>query len=413
MTILDSDDLYVDTALTPSTPFAPVSRNRSLNRILSRRRQRHDRTSSSEESCAGHNKESRLSRQRSLTDLVSRLTLLSFRSSSSLRQGSARSPLTNSYSTRVEDYETYKVIGSGATAAVYSAIHTPTQGLVAIKKVNLELLDQHQQDGSRLDALRKEIQIMTLCRHTHLLPVYQSFVSQSHLYIITPIMSAGSCHDLLVATKHQGLEEPIVACILKQVMLGLEYLHSNGLVHRDIKSANLLLDREHGIVKLADFGVSNHLRALDGSNNNVSYFHGKQRQLQHRELESELSAATTEDSVTSMIQIDCADEPTLVLPAPELNPFITPSPSPPSSAPSGSSFLQLPDTATHFVPPAKNAMRRSFVGTPCWMAPEILEKKDYNAQVDIWSSGVTALELACGRPPYTGYDAFTASLCRR
>lgn len=75
---------------------------------------------------------------------------------------------------------------------MFSAVHTPSRYPVAIKKVNLELLDKGQEDASRLDALRKEIQIMTLCRHTHLLPVYQSFVSLSHLYIITPIMSAGN-----------------------------------------------------------------------------------------------------------------------------------------------------------------------------------------------------------------------------
>lgn len=72
---------------------------------------------------------------------------------------------------------------------MFSAIYKPTQSVVAIKKVNLELL--RDDDGSRLDALRKEIQIMTLCRHTHLLPVHQSFVSRSHLYIVMPIMSAG------------------------------------------------------------------------------------------------------------------------------------------------------------------------------------------------------------------------------
>ena len=68
-----------------------------------------------------------------------------------------------------------------------------------------------------------------------------------------------------------------------------------------------------------------------------------------------------------------------------------------------------PSCDSSFSRPNKNAARRSFVGTPCWMAPEILQNQDYNSQVDIWSLGVTAIELACGRPPYTEYDPLTAS----
>ncbi|KAI9275827.1 kinase-like domain-containing protein [Phascolomyces articulosus] len=298
-----------------------------------------------------------LSRQRSLSDLVSRLTL-SFRSSSSSSSSPSsrrHSSKKNQYTSNLEDYETCRLIGSGATAAVYSAIHEPTQSLVAIKKVNLELLDKGNDDGSlRLEALRKEIQIMTLCRHPHLLPVYQSFVSLTHLYIVMPIMSAGSCHDLLYQQHYEGLEEPLVACIIKQVVLGLQYLHGNGLVHRDVKAANLLLDRDTGTVKLADFGVSNHLRV--GTTTAMGQHHHLQQN------ESSLSSPTTMENI---LQIK---KPTL-----------------------------KPTTLS----------RRSFVGTPCWMAPEILQNREYNAQVDIWSLGVTAIELACGRPPYTEYDPLT------
>ncbi|OAD02398.1 hypothetical protein MUCCIDRAFT_130565, partial [Mucor lusitanicus CBS 277.49] len=214
-----------------------------------------------------------------------------------------------------DDYDVLRNIGAGATASVYSAIYKPNQSVIAIKTVNLEEIGL---DDSRLDALRKEIQIMTLCRHPHLLEVYQSFVHSSQLYIVTPIMSAGSCHDLLSRCHKLGFEESIVACIIKQVSQGLEYLHDNELVHRDIKSANMLLDFDTGIVKLADFGVSNHL------------------------------------------------------------------------------LTNLADKA-----------RRSFVGTPCWMAPEILLNQDYDTKVDLWSLGITSIELACGKPPFAEYDPMT------
>ncbi|OAD72892.1 hypothetical protein PHYBLDRAFT_100427, partial [Phycomyces blakesleeanus NRRL 1555(-)] len=195
-------------------------------------------------------------------------------------------------------------IGSGATAKVYAAVHVPTGSLVAVKTILLESFDRLE-DGepSRLERLRKEIQIMTLCRHPHILPVHQSFVSCSILHIVMPIMSAGKERRRIYIHKKTHSFE---FYIIHQAALGLEYLHSNGLVHRDLKSANLLIDHTTGIVKLADFGVSDSL--------------------------------------------------------------------------------------------AKKASRRSFVGTPCWMAPEILMNRAYDTKVDIWSLGMTAIELASGRP---------------
>jgi serine/threonine protein kinase len=140
--------------------------------------------------------------------------------------------------------------------------------------------------------------------------------------------------------------------IIKQVAQGLEYLHENELVHRDIKSANMLIDFDTGIVKLADFGVSNHLLTnLNELPKNVNYFRRKPCQ------KSATDPAATLLSVTQ-----------------------------PKKA------------------------RRSFVGTPCWMAPEILLNRDYDTQVDLWSLGITSLELACGKPPFSEYDPMTVSL---
>ncbi|KAI8148844.1 kinase-like domain-containing protein [Fennellomyces sp. T-0311] len=393
---------------------AKLGRQKSLNRMLaSATLRRRGRGRSNTESGDDHATKKQLSRQRSLTDLVSRLAF-SFRSTPSRRHTEK-----TQYTSNTEDYEICRLIGSGATATVYSANHTPTQSLVAIKKVNLELLDRGHDDGTqRLEALRKEIQIMTLCRHPHLLPVYQSFVSQSHLHIIMPIMSAGSCHDLLLQQHYEGLEEPLVACIIKQVVLGLQYLHGNGLVHRDVKAANLLLDRDTGIVKLADFGVSNQLRVslpseeshpstiediiqlqpkLKPANESLSSFTSMQMLLPPlaSAISSDIPAVQVSPPSTFYLSIDTTpstkdtNKNKLCVPNDELTP--------------------APSCDSSFSRPNKNAARRSFVGTPCWMAPEILQNQDYNTQVDIWSLGVTAIELACGRPPYTEYDPLTAS----
>ena len=89
---------------------------------------------------------------------------------------------------------------------------------------------------------------MSLSRHQNLLPVHGSFVHGSKLYIVTPLLSAGSCLDIMRTRFKEGLEETVIATILKQALLGLDYLHKNGLIHRDVKAGNLLVDAD-GLVQ--------------------------------------------------------------------------------------------------------------------------------------------------------------------
>ncbi|KAH8549420.1 kinase-like domain-containing protein, partial [Umbelopsis sp. PMI_123] len=229
------------------------------------------------------------------------------------------------YSAQMNDYEIDDLIGYGATASVHAARYLPSNEKVAIKMVDMDLFAPRQ-----IDELRKELQIMNLCRHLNLLPVLQSFIFESKLCIVTPVMSAGSCHDILTVNSN-GLEEKFIRCILKQVLDGLYYLHQNNLIHRDVKAANLLVDRTTGNVKLADFGVSAVLTLTD------------------------------------------------TLPQ---------------------SILKNGRRSTG----RRKAARNSFVGTPCWMSPEILESRGYGCKVDMWSLGITALELAYGRPPNAHSD---------
>ncbi|KAI8977049.1 kinase-like domain-containing protein [Mycotypha africana] len=357
----------------------------------------------------GASKKPSISRQKSLSELVSRVKKYSLRHSNSISRKhqsedykqTATTPYP--YSSKAEDYDILRTIGSGATASVYSAIHKPTDSVIAIKTVQLEEIGL---DDSRLESLRKEIQIMTLCRHPHLLQVYQSFVHASQLYIVTPVMTAGSCHDLLARCHKVGFTENIVACIIKQVAQGLAYLHSNELVHRDIKSANMLLDFDSGIVKLADFGVSNHLLSnLADIPKHTNFFlknhlqSKKQQQQQQQQHQHQRSSSSQSESVLSSPDSTTVDGITegfrSLLPARHLN-FHAP-----TSPQHSSSLLQIPN---HNIP--KKA-RRSFVGTPCWMAPEILMNQDYDTKVDIWSLGITSIELACGKPPFAEFDPIT------
>ncbi len=215
------------------------------------------------------------------------------------------------FSMNVADYQLGSVIGFGSSAIVHMATFLPLDLQVAIKMIELDHFDRH-----RIDELRKEIQVMTFCKHPNLLGIHTSFVHESKLWIVTPFLAGGSCLDLMKTGFKTGFEEAAIATILIQALQGLQYLHEHGHIHRDVKCGNLLM-AEDGLVQLADFGVSASLAEEGGE---------------------------------------------------------------------------------------RKGVRKTYVGTPCWMAPEVMEfTRGYDFKADIWSFGITALELAYGHAPYAKF----------
>ena len=205
-------------------------------------------------------------------------------------------------------YKLLGPIGQGSFGLVWRAVCTdqssPHRGQeVAIKIVDLEYF----QDGN-MDDVRREIQIMSSCRHKNVVTYYVSFLDDSDLWLVMPLLGAGSVADVLKLKFADGIkDEALIATILRQVIEGLHYFHEQGQIHRDIKAGNVLMD-EKGQIFLSDFGVSAHVKGGD--------------------------------------------------------------------------------------------KRMTFVGSPCWMAPEVMEQESgYDHKADIWSLGVTALELARGDAP--------------
>ena len=148
-----------------------------------------------------------------------------------------------------------KSLGQGTTGKVKLAIHTVTHQQVAIKIISKESFAQRPNLQSKI---QREIALMRLVDHPHLLKLVDVLESPRHLYIVLEYAQSGELFDYLV--KNSSLEPDVALRFFRQIIYGLEYLHSMGICHRDLKPENILLD-EHLDVKIADFGFARFVKS--------------------------------------------------------------------------------------------------------------------------------------------------------
>jgi serine/threonine protein kinase len=200
-------------------------------------------------------------------------------------------------------------IGEGASGQVFRArMHDGR--IVAVKQMVIAR-------QVKPEILVNEITLMKMCKGAPAIVEYiDSFLKSGTLWVAMELIDGQALNEIIAADTDRTLTEELIAYILRETLVALSYLHSLGIVHRDIKSDNMMVSLE-GAVKLTDFGY-------------------------------------------------------------------------------GAQLSQEQDK------------RKSVVGTTYWMAPEVITGQQYGTAVDIWSTGIMAIELVEGDPPYMDQSAVRA-----
>jgi len=150
-----------------------------------------------------------------------------------------------------KSYHQGKELGAGAVGLVTLAVHKTTKEKVAMKQIDLV------ESEDLMDLILLEIEVMKKLKHQNLVNFVEAYMDGDELFIAMEYMEGGDLTDLVLTVE---VPERVIARFCKELVSGIQHLHSNGLIHRDLKSDNLLLGME-GQVKITDFGFASKIQA--------------------------------------------------------------------------------------------------------------------------------------------------------
>lgn len=151
-------------------------------------------------------------------------------------------------------YRLVSPIGIGGAGVVYIAFDTKNAQKVAIKKVSIV-------SGGKLQLIEKEYRFLQKITHDNLIQAFEFFVLDDHAYIVFEYVYGKNLADIVVKNKHSVCLISQLA-IANQIARGIEVLNTGGIIHRDIKPQNIMLDIRTGQVKIVDLGIARDIKDL-------------------------------------------------------------------------------------------------------------------------------------------------------
>jgi len=155
-----------------------------------------------------------------------------------------------------KNYKVLEKIGTGSFGKVFKVFHIPSEQTRAMKVVKKEATI-HQDDDKKF---LKEIEVLAMLDHPNILKILEYFYDDNNYYVVTEIVNGGELFDQV--QKIRNFSEDKACTIMEQLFSVIRYLHAKGIVHRDLKLENILVETNSDknnnlVIKLIDFGASN------------------------------------------------------------------------------------------------------------------------------------------------------------